>query len=302
MLFISVFNIYSRLKMSYIGKQKSPMGYIQKRIPRSKRYGNISGSLNTGASVRRTRYVSAKEHARRQAEIFKRCRPRELADLMEERRAESASKAEEEKEEKRVEMDVIAERKRSNEDWRMDRFVVIDVRSGEDFAQCRVTGAVHFPLDCVKQDRFPPFMYSFKRDPSKLIVVYGNGEKDAAVAATIMVEKGYESCVMLSGGLRYFGNRHPEFISGTMPGDLRLPESPRKPSHRIRERRQRDDPVLSPRGRTPRSGYAYSDAGYSTLSHSSAVSVRSTFSRAKRWSYDAPHREIISKLHHSPGQ
>ena len=84
-------------------------------------------------------------------------------------------------------------------DWKMETFVIIDVRSEEEFVECHINGALHLPLDVVKQDRFPAFMYSFKRDASKRVIVYSKNEKEASLAATIMTEKGYDNCSMLSG-------------------------------------------------------------------------------------------------------
>ena len=95
-------------------------------------------------------------------------------------------------------------------------FLLLDVRSADAYrAGPTLRRARSFPAALLQRDnRFTADVVRFKNRPEALIVVYGDDEREAAVAATRFAEKGYDNVFVLSGGLRAFGQRHPEFVEG----------------------------------------------------------------------------------------
>ena len=57
---------------------------MEKRVPKSEKYKNISGVLNTGLTAAKVKYVSVREYSRRRDEIFYRVTKDMLAALYDE--------------------------------------------------------------------------------------------------------------------------------------------------------------------------------------------------------------------------
>jgi centrosomal protein CEP41 len=95
-------------------------------------------------------------------------------------------------------------------------FLLLDVRSADAFrAGPTLRRARSFPAALLQRDnRFTADVVRFKNREEALIVVFGDDEREAAGAATRFAEKGYDNVFVLSGGLRAFGQRHPEFVEG----------------------------------------------------------------------------------------
>lgn len=164
---------------------------LEKRIPRNPKYANVKGLLDTGRTVRKVRTISTKEFMQRRSEIFQRMRPSTLAQMMrlemrEELVKEATSTTEIQRSNNNQDEEKI-ELSGSNQDedkfqrttWnrndtaRQDAqeksnaefganlktkisrsFLVLDVRSREEFDACHVVGAVNYGLACVHQDRY----------------------------------------------------------------------------------------------------------------------------------------------------
>ena len=115
-------------------------------------------------------------------------------------------------------------------------FLLLDVRSADAYrAGPTLRRARSFPAALLQRDnRFTADVVRFKNRPEALIVVYGDDEREAAVAATRFAEKGYDNVFVLSGGLRAFGQRHPEFVEGAplppLPGQQQQQQQQQKPA------------------------------------------------------------------------
>ncbi|KEG14154.1 testis specific, 14 [Trypanosoma grayi] len=110
-------------------------------------------------------------------------------------------------------------------------YLILDVRSEEEYAACHIEGALHYPKRKMVHatNPFLPEMFAFKNKENKLIVVY-DLEEELTVGqnvATIIFEKGIDNVAVLAGGLREFVQDHESLIVGEspvpiIPRDVRL--------------------------------------------------------------------------------
>jgi len=78
-------------------------------------------------------------------------------------------------------------------------FLLIDVRSPEDFAQGHIKNAVNIPLpELIKPETIEEL------DTDKLIILYSNGVSHATQAWLVLHFAGVEDVVVLEGGLNYW--------------------------------------------------------------------------------------------------
>ena len=106
-------------------------------------------------------------------------------------------------------------------------FLLLDVRSPEDFAECRLVDAAHFPLHLLHQDKVTPELFRFRNKPGAIIVLYDDdGETLAPTAATAFLQKGYENVRVLHGGVKAVVAKHPLMLDGEPPSRL-LPPPPK---------------------------------------------------------------------------
>eukprot|EP00516_Mucochytrium_quahogii_P009209 CAMPEP_0203770058 /NCGR_PEP_ID=MMETSP0099_2-20121227/2567_1 /ASSEMBLY_ACC=CAM_ASM_000209 /TAXON_ID=96639 /ORGANISM=" , Strain NY0313808BC1" /LENGTH=281 /DNA_ID=CAMNT_0050667087 /DNA_START=82 /DNA_END=927 /DNA_ORIENTATION=+ len=274
----------------FIGKQKTPLSVLEKKVPRNPKYKNVRGNLDTGSSMSKVKVISTKEFLRRQNEIFTRIKPRDLAEALE---LDPFSKdASEEKREGKSEDSQRPETSGSS-------LLLLDLRELSDYRTCHIKTAVSYPIVNINQDRFTMDMYRFKNKQGKIIVVYDDDERTASNGATVLVERGFENVRLLSGGLTIFGNMLGHLLEGELPEHLvkkkTISPTGSTATRRSERRRRRHDGASS-----PRESYPGSVSGFSTTS--SVVSHRSTFSRAPRWKSDASttqqHKEILARMQH----
>ncbi|CAE7225707.1 cep41-a [Symbiodinium sp. CCMP2592] len=95
--------------------------------------------------------------------------------------------------------------------------VLLDVREGDEFDQCHLPLAVSYPAPKINRDQFIPELLRCKRDPGKLLVVYGANEQATIGVAKLLVEKGWENVHALSGGFEEMIQSYPEVLEGTVP-------------------------------------------------------------------------------------
>ncbi|KAH9577272.1 Rhodanese-like domain [Trypanosoma melophagium] len=100
-------------------------------------------------------------------------------------------------------------------------YLILDVRSEEEYNTCHIEGAIHYPKRKMVHatNPFLPEMFSFKNKENKLIVVY-DLEEELTVGqkvGTILFEKGIDNIGVLSGGLREFVQDYSSLIVGESP-------------------------------------------------------------------------------------
>lgn len=98
-------------------------------------------------------------------------------------------------------------------------FLLLDIRSEEEFNMGHIRMAVHYPHTQLHHatNYFTSEIYRYKNRPDRMIVLYGEDDKSAAAAATLFVEKGVENVFVLTGGLTKFVVKFEEYVQGDVP-------------------------------------------------------------------------------------
>ncbi|ORC93700.1 testis specific, 14 [Trypanosoma theileri] len=131
-------------------------------------------------------------------------------------------------------------------------YLILDVRSEDEYKECHIEGALHYPKRRMVHatNPFIPEMLAFKNKENKLIVVY-DLEEDLTVGqkvGTILFEKGIDNIAVLSGGLREFVQDYPTLIVGESP----VPIVPRD-----KRLQKRADAISASRTETSRSYFTH---------------------------------------------
>ena len=107
-------------------------------------------------------------------------------------------------------------------------YLVLDVRSPEEFGDCHVLQARSLPQRLLMHDKVQGDMYRFRNKEGMLIVLYDNDERLAAAAAHQLAHRGFDNVYVLSRGLTAFAAAFPHYVEGDT-STLPQPEpSPRK--------------------------------------------------------------------------
>jgi len=244
---------------------RSSFGTVDRKVPESKRYAHVKSNIDTGATARKQHVASAAAVARQRDEIFRRIRPSTLVRLLQEREVcesiyahgptsdggcgTSASSVAAVKAGRGAPTPSVASISSVagsvvsvvDSDTTIDEsrdLVLLDLREERDFEQCRLPLAVSYPAARINRDQVSPELYNCKRDASKLLVVYHDTDQSSTAVATILVQKGWETVHVLSGGFEEMLQSYPEVLEGQPPERPRSSASvrPRSSAASVRSR------------------------------------------------------------------
>lgn len=272
-------------------RPKKKLGVMEKRIPTNPKFKNVQSKLDTGKTVDKVRLISHKEHLKRRDEAFYRITPLNLSELFEEYEDTGAYRGPEmvAKMVKSATGNYAIEREpESNnqgprivtyeEDENVQEefpYLILDVRSREEFKINRIHRAQSFPAAHVNRENLHPDLYKFKNKDNTLIVFYENEERLASQTATALSEKGYNNIFVLAGGLLEFSARKPAYVEGQLPTQ---PKAAAKPSRRGSRDAYKVPSALSSTGGFSRRGSA---SGRNKSSISDVDSVMSNLTVAE---------------------
>eukprot|EP00003_Mantamonas_plastica_P022454 TRINITY_DN3817_c0_g1_i6.p1 TRINITY_DN3817_c0_g1~~TRINITY_DN3817_c0_g1_i6.p1 ORF type:complete len:530 (+),score=162.54 TRINITY_DN3817_c0_g1_i6:1556-3145(+) len=118
-------------------------------------------------------------------------------------------------------------------------YLLLDARTEEEFDECHITGATHYPLSMLKQVNWiTPEIYHYKNKEAKKIIFYSLKEKEAAQAALSFQEHGIDNVFVMKGGLRSFVARAPSALVHGTPPELSEHEKEVQKSKKKNSRRQ----------------------------------------------------------------
>jgi len=257
---------------------RNSFGTVDRKVPESKRYAHVRSNIDTGATARKQHVTSAAAVARQRDEIFKRIRPGTLVRLLQERDVcesiyahgpgsdagcgNSTSSVAAVKAGRAAPTPSVASISSIagsvvsivDSDTTVDQsrdLVLLDLREERDFEQCRLPLAVSYPAARINRDQVSLELYHCKRDASKLLVVYHDNDQSSAAVATLLVQKGWETVHVLSGGFEEMLQSYPEVLQGQPP------ERPRSSGASLRPRSSaasvRSSPPVSAAARPSRS-------------------------------------------------
>lgn len=223
---------------------------MDKKVPESKKYAHVTSSIDTGASAKHVSVPSAGATAKRRDEIFKRIKCSTLVRFLSERQVtESVYALGSDAGDARSTSSVVASKALVtlsspsvvakapasiasvasvpgsvlsiiNSDITVSEardLVLLDLREPEEFARCHLPLAESYPATKLNRDQFHPDLMRCKRDPSKLLVVYHSNEQTTAAAATLLVQKGWETVHALNGGFEEMAQSYAEVLEGELP-------------------------------------------------------------------------------------
>lgn len=203
-------------------KGLSPM---EKKVPVNKKYSNVESKLDTGLTVHKVKYVSTREYAKRRDEIYFRISPEQLYELYCEYEAdeyEDIAEAAGDERGPRIVTYSEAETPTNNKPY-----LILDVRSLEEFNNYHLLQARTFPYVMLRRDQTHPELHTFKNKPGHLIIVVSEDEREGRDAAKTLVDRGTDNIYLLTGGIKEFAQEYPAFVEGNPPSP------PKKPSAKI---------------------------------------------------------------------
>lgn len=225
------------------GKTQNKLSVMERRIPQNPKFKNVKSKLNTGTTVDKVRLISHKEYLKRRDETFYRLLPRNLKDMFSEyedsgsfvpsgpemvakmvRSDDGAYTLERVPESNNMHDDLattggprIVTHDEDDDVAHNYPYLILDVRSAEEFNQNRIHRAKSFPSAHVNRDRLHPDLYHYKNKDSTLIILYENEERLAIQTAKALSEKGFDNLYVLQGGMLDFCEQEPHFVEGQRP-------------------------------------------------------------------------------------
>lgn len=109
-------------------------------------------------------------------------------------------------------------------------YILLDVRDKQAYEECHIIGSLNYPsAELYRENYASKEMLLFKNKPGKIIIVYDADEKIATHVATVLVQRGIDNVIMLSGGLKILNRKFPScFMTGTLPSNCFSPKLNRK--------------------------------------------------------------------------
>lgn len=184
---------------------------MERRVPKSQKYGHIQGRLNTGLTVDKVRSVSAREYSRRRDEIYFRLTPSQLHELLSEYDYDEFESIQEMDQHGDGQPRIVTYSESATPVYSKP-YLILDVRDEFDYNTCHVMHARSYPVAMIRRDHMHPDIYSFKNKPDMLIIVYCDDERVSRDAAKTLVDRGVDNIFLLSGGLAEFAPRCPSYL------------------------------------------------------------------------------------------
>jgi centrosomal protein CEP41 len=184
---------------------------------RSDRFSHVKAVVRTGQSSTRSPGLTTGEVLRRRDEIFGRVGAKALAALLVEAEPEPESLYEI-AETRRAPVVVVAA---TDDPQQREAFVLLDVRSEEQYEACHIHAALHFDAMLLRQDRVPTAYWALKgAQRERQLIIYSDSDRLAAQAAKAFVEKGWSCATILSGGMNRFARLFSHHVEGDGADDV----------------------------------------------------------------------------------
>ncbi|ESS68407.1 testis specific, 14 [Trypanosoma cruzi] len=194
--------------------------FLLRRTPANPKYENVKAVVESGmtAEVARLMKRTGANTERHLGECFLRIRPKTLAEyiLLLKRQEEAKSMGNSD-----------GGFAHPMDEYRLPNarppkeYLILDVRSEEDYRTCHIEGSLHYPKRRLVHatNPFLPEMFEFKNKDNKCIVLY-DLEEELTVGQSvgkILFEKGVDNLAVLTGGLREFVQDYASLIVGKCP-------------------------------------------------------------------------------------
>ena len=215
-------------------RRNTSLSFLERRVPNNPKFNSITPLVDTGCTMRKaSKTLSEQEMSRRRSELFRRVRNSRIADLL--RQADLVD-IQESIYSYSVEQDGVYRSRSVNAPSVVSlggksaghvslvssealgvantrSFLIVDLRSPEDYSHGRILHSVSHPGDRLVRDLVHPAMMAFKRKrKGHFLLLYHADHKRSAYYATLLVEKGWEEVFIVEGGFDEFSTSYPELI------------------------------------------------------------------------------------------
>ena len=203
------------------------IAYMDKKVPKSSKYANVQAKLDTGVTVDKVKYVTAREYSRRREEIFYRITAKQLYELYNEYEGDERETLAEAFSDGIGGPRIVSHTEMAQPTY--DRpYLILDVREPEDYRKSHLFNARSFPNNFLRRDQSPPELYSFRNKPGMLIIIYCDDERVSRDTAKLLVDRGTDNIYLLSGGYNDFVGEYPSYVEGDIPPPLKTPTTKSK--------------------------------------------------------------------------
>ena len=176
----------------------------------------MQARLDTGLTVGKVKYVSAREFSKRREEIFFRITGGQLNSLFSEYEMDEYESLTDSFRGGDNSLKIVTHSDTAQASYDKP-YLILDVRDPDSFNECHIIQARSFPLASLRRDQLNPEIYKFRNKTESLIILYCNDERTSCEAGKIMVDRGIDNIYVLNGGLLEFAELFPSFIEGTAP-------------------------------------------------------------------------------------
>ena len=175
--------------------------------------------MNTGLTVDKVKFITAREYTRRRDEIHFRLSRNQLYELYEEYEAdehESISESDTGGGGRGGGPKIVTHTEMARPVYAKP-YLILDVREAEAYQRGHLLQARSFPYTLLRRDQLHPEVYQFRNKEETLIVVYCDDERISRDTAKILVDRGTENIFLLTGGFEEFAAEYPAFVEGEVP-------------------------------------------------------------------------------------
>lgn len=205
---------------------------MERKVPKSSKYANVSGVLDTGLTINKVKSVTAREYAKRRDEIFFRLTKTQLYQLYEEYEQEEFESITENNRDESVRIVTYSENEMP---VYAKPYLLLDMREIDEFNRCHLMQARSYPYSYLRRDQYHPEIYRYRNQAEKLIVVYCSDERMSRLAAKDLVDRGIDNVFLLTGGLNEFSYDYPAFVEGQAPTPPKAKTMPKSRLTRVVE-------------------------------------------------------------------
>ena len=211
---------------------------LEKRVPRNPRYASVASVIDTGATASKihVKPMTDQQTSKRRSELFRRVRCSKVADIL--KSTEST-----ESPESIYEMADTGNQNLSGDCGQSAKeatvlslggqsaatvsrlsseslgirdardFLIVDLRSPDEYSKSRILLAVNHPGSMISRDIFHKSMLAFKqKSKGRYLLVYHVDDRQSSFYATLLIEKGWEEVFIVDGGFQEFRSGYPELV------------------------------------------------------------------------------------------
>lgn len=260
--------------------KKSPVKsipFMDKKVPKNSKYANVQAKLDTGVTVDKIKYVTAREYSRRREEIFYRITTKQLYELYNEYEGDERETLAEAFGDGMNGPRIVSHTEMAQPTY--DRpYLILDVREPEDFRKSHLFNARNFPNNFLRRDQSPPELYTFRNKPGMLIIIYCEDERISRETAKLLVDRGTDNIYLLSGGYNDFVGEYPSYVEGDIPPPIKTPPKPkfqRTPLNFVPEEQRLTKEALKAGGLTSARSPGYSSSALNSARGSVRIPLTS---------------------------